>query len=836
MKTILCFIFSVLFLLLLIQETSSSPTAKGKLVTVKVHSQGLEGNLFNDAADRNVTVYLPPGYNEDPERSYPVLYLLPWENSSDRDWFRIAIETSFKEILDNCIRFGKIKPMIVVVPDSKNKLNGCWYTDSEVTGNWENYIVHDVVNYIDDHFRTLPFSECRGIAGHSMGGYGALKLGTKHPEVFSSVYSLNAFVDFKTFMNDEYIWINSIVTAMKAGSIPSGDPLADRLLAMTAAFAPNANNPPFLGNFFRNPDGKIDQQTAEKWLEHDPLQMISSYSENLKKLKALTIDCSNSDANIYLNSNYSEELKRNNIAHNFSYYSGNDEKQLATRARNFMLPLFSETLSHSFLTISNFRHCYSQTDKLKAELISQGNIYVVPNKAIDNLEEMEASKLLSFSVLPGQKIEMPLKKLSKGIYRIYGVSSEGFIDKPVVFGINEGIPTVKICAADSYTGEEICCCLTVNDVTCPEIPAGGFVMSAMGTIDLCLSRGGYCSVEKSVTIYTDTTIVVPMAKDSYLKVIDKASKKPVFEATVTHNKQATLTNRDGITCIQNLLDGKLNCRIFNKNYFTELVSIPLNPGETATVEVTSKKAQVNFILVNDHEPVPGMTVLLNEEEAVTDENGQATFSEVDARAEHNYTINSSCYEKVNGSLILETDTTIYLTLRRGITGTGMPIHQSLEQLLITPALDGTFYIVPEGTEPFLEAVKKKFIWKQEVFADVSLRINLKDFPGDVQYWLYFVAKECGPYLKSGQPFLNVSEIAAEEVIIYPNPAREMITILFNQPQRFTVEIMNVHGKKLYQSQETGISHKVDLLSFSSGIYFVHVKSDDFTVTQKVLKQ
>jgi S-formylglutathione hydrolase len=836
MKTILRSLFSVVFLLFFSQEIVVAIETQGKLVTVNVHSQGLENNIFNDAAERNVSVYLPPGYETNTGKSYPVLYLLSWENSTEKGWFRIHADKSLLTILNNYIISGKIEPMIVVVPDGKNKMNGCWYTNSDLTGNWEDFIVKDLVAYTDAHFRTIPFAECRGIAGHSMGGYGALKLATKYSDVFSTVYALNAFVDFETVINDTVIWKSSVTKAIEANSFPTGDPFADKLLAMAATFAPMENNPPLYSKLFKTRNGDLNDAIVAKWLEQDPKTLISAFSDNLKSLKAIIIDCSDYDANIYLNSNYSKALNEQNIEHTFRYYSGNQESLLLHRVREFMLPMFSETFDHSLLTVLNYRHSFSKSDIVLAKLLKSGTIYVVPSETSGNLEEIENTKKLSIDAAPGKICEIPLKELANGIYRIYGVSSGGFIDKAIEFGVNGGIPTVKICAVDSYKGDEICCNITVNGITCPAASSGGFTISAMGDISLCLALKDYCTVEKTVTVYTDTTFIFPVVKDSYLKVTDKTSGEPVFEATVTQNHEARLTDANGLTLIQNLQNGTLDCRIFKQGYFTEEVSVPLIPGETATMQVTRKKASVNFVVVNNNNPVSGLTVLLNELEVVTDQNGTATFTDINARNEHTFQINGRCYENVKKTFYLETDTTIRLTLKPGISGPGMPIVQTGNSLLLKPELDGTFYIVPEGTEANLASVRENAVWTKYVLAGSEVKVNMNDFPYTFKYEIFFVAEECGNMLKRAQIITSLNEIPESEVLIYPNPVKDAITIQLNRIQPFRIEITNLYGKIIYQSEETGISHKVNLLSFSSGIYFVSVKSKDFAVTHKVLKQ
>ena len=82
--------------------------------------------------------------------------------------------------------------MIIVLPSTYNKYAGSWYTNSTLTGNWKDFITLDLVDYIDNNYRTIASVGSRGIAGHSMGGYGALKLAMSHPDIYSAVFGLSA--------------------------------------------------------------------------------------------------------------------------------------------------------------------------------------------------------------------------------------------------------------------------------------------------------------------------------------------------------------------------------------------------------------------------------------------------------------------------------------------------------------------------------------------------------------------------------------------------------------------------------------------------------------------
>jgi len=165
---------------------TESLSVDGEFFTRYVHSPGLEDNLLGDSPLRDVSIYLPPEYSDSTQNRYPVIYFLHGYTQGPGAWGKVD------EIMNTLLSQGKILPMIAVCPNSNNKYRGSNYTNSSVTGNWEDFIVQDVVKYIDRNFHTLPQSSSRGIAGFSMGGYGTIKLAMKHPDIFGSAYCLSS--------------------------------------------------------------------------------------------------------------------------------------------------------------------------------------------------------------------------------------------------------------------------------------------------------------------------------------------------------------------------------------------------------------------------------------------------------------------------------------------------------------------------------------------------------------------------------------------------------------------------------------------------------------------
>src|SRR5262249_31157891 len=152
------------------------PGAKPLMIEhIKVHGTALEGNLEGDAVDRDVFVFLPPSYAKEKSRRYPVVYALHgYSIGADQCTYEIHVPKTIEGAFAH-----RVKELIVVLPDSKTVHNGSMYSSSVTTGDFEQFIARDLVAYIDAHYRTIPNRLSRGLVGHSMGGYGATRIGMK---------------------------------------------------------------------------------------------------------------------------------------------------------------------------------------------------------------------------------------------------------------------------------------------------------------------------------------------------------------------------------------------------------------------------------------------------------------------------------------------------------------------------------------------------------------------------------------------------------------------------------------------------------------------------------
>jgi pimeloyl-ACP methyl ester carboxylesterase len=208
---------------------------------IKVHGTALEGNLEGDAVDRDVLVFLPPSYAQEKSRRYNVVYALHGYSIGAEQW---SHEIHVPQTIEGAFAQGT-KEMIVVLPDSKTLHNGSMYSSSVTTGDFEQFIAHDLVAYIDAHYRTIPNRLSRGLVGHSMGGYGATRIGMKHSDVFGSLYIMSPCCLSPRPTGPANPEIEKALEAVKTPEDSAKLSFFPRAqLATAAAWSPDPKNPP----------------------------------------------------------------------------------------------------------------------------------------------------------------------------------------------------------------------------------------------------------------------------------------------------------------------------------------------------------------------------------------------------------------------------------------------------------------------------------------------------------------------------------------------------------------------------------------------------------------
>lgn len=323
---------------------------------IMVYSSGLEGNLLGDSPNREVRMYLPPGYFENSSKRYPVVYLLHGFVGDHDSWLEGVLpllEINIVEILNDLINEDLIEPMIIAAPNSYNRFHGSKYTNSSTSGFWEDFITKDVVSLVDAQFRTLATRESRGIGGISMGGMGALKIAMKHPDLFSVIYSNSGgILDFST------VYLGSrkqaVIDAPQHNPITRTQIFSDAGVsakiassqACAPAYAPNPEAPPFYGDFPLTAEGEIIENTWQRWLEHDPLTMLPTYKDNLNRMTGILLDWGNEDEMGQSNAKFQSRLAALGIGHDYEIYQGDHTNRAAERFRSAGFPFFSEHLVH----------------------------------------------------------------------------------------------------------------------------------------------------------------------------------------------------------------------------------------------------------------------------------------------------------------------------------------------------------------------------------------------------------------------------------------------------------------------------------------------------------
>jgi S-formylglutathione hydrolase len=316
---------------------------KGTLERRKVHGKSLEGNLMHESAEPEVSIYLPPSYNADRTRRYPVVYLLHGYTGTDLGYFG-PTGRQLPVIAERVFGRAAAKEMILVMPNCMNAYGGCMYSNSVTAGDWEGYVATDLVAYMDSHYRTIPARASRGLAGHSMGGYGTLRIGMKRPDVFGALYALSSCCLNEGNVRPSRDGKPSPAEAITSPEQAKDNRAAQGTLARAAAWAPNPANPPLFLDL-PTKDGAVRPEVAVKWAANSPVALLDQYVPNLRQYKAIAMDVGLQDSLITSNRVFEEALTRFGLTHTFETYEGDHSNHVADRLEQKVLPFFSQQLA-----------------------------------------------------------------------------------------------------------------------------------------------------------------------------------------------------------------------------------------------------------------------------------------------------------------------------------------------------------------------------------------------------------------------------------------------------------------------------------------------------------
>lgn len=332
--------------------SSPLPVATPAQSTVlEFESQELAGNLLGASTEITVGILLPDAYFTSDD-ALPVLYFLPGYTAYDT-------AADMPDVLGEAL--NATEPMIVVTVTGANELGGSWYTDSETAGNWEQAVVTEIVPYVDAHYRTRASAASRGLAGHSMGGYGALTIGMRHADVFGSLFVMAPAVAGEEGIGAPSLFgspsnARAVLSAMEALEGLDGEELLSALSGSAAsfpfsygtAFAPSPEPP-----YFQYPYSLVDGEAvrdADVWalweagigdIDGD----IAQHREALLSLEAVVLDCGSNDELRWIVDGcdfIDAELTAQGVPHIYTVHDGTHTSLFDQRMTDVVLPFFAE--------------------------------------------------------------------------------------------------------------------------------------------------------------------------------------------------------------------------------------------------------------------------------------------------------------------------------------------------------------------------------------------------------------------------------------------------------------------------------------------------------------
>lgn len=334
---------------------------RGTLVALEHTSQVLADNPLGDPHIRDVIVYLPADYEEASQRYYPVIWVLaPFTSWGERLFNLQPWDENILQRMDRLTAAGEAEPAILVFPDCFTRYGGSQYLNSSAVGHYEDYLLEELLPFVEGQFRTAQEREGRGVMGYSSGGYGALMLAMRHPEVFGAVACHSGDMGFeacywpdiagavRTF--ERYGSVEAFLQSLGRITRPQEKGRdwfsALNLIAMSACYSPNPNSPYGFDLPFDPYTGAIREEVWQRWQAADPVRAAEQHLEALRSLRALYLDCGVRDEyNLFLGARQLHHLlEQHSVAHIYEEFDGG-HYHLNWRF-DFSLPVLTQALTH----------------------------------------------------------------------------------------------------------------------------------------------------------------------------------------------------------------------------------------------------------------------------------------------------------------------------------------------------------------------------------------------------------------------------------------------------------------------------------------------------------
>lgn len=349
---------SLLATALCLLATTLGAQGSGTLTQHSMPSRAIGANLLGHPAEGRFEVYLPRSYRVDPARRFPVLFLLHGIEGTSADWTEPGYQgMTIQSLMDSLTAAGAVREMIVVVPTAKNEYAGSFYANSPVTGNWEDWISRELVAWVDSAFRTIPNAASRGIAGHSMGGFGAIRMALRHADVFGAVYAMSpcCLAGIADVGPGNEVWTRMEgfrdLKALQAAEA-KGDLYPIAVVGLAATMSPNPARPPLyvdLPYTFAGGMVRPVEPVLARWRTAFPVAEVATAREMLSRLRtAIRIDYGFDDQFPHIPPSvrmFTDSLSAHKVSFRLDGYAGDHRDRIRLRMTRIVLPFFSAALA-----------------------------------------------------------------------------------------------------------------------------------------------------------------------------------------------------------------------------------------------------------------------------------------------------------------------------------------------------------------------------------------------------------------------------------------------------------------------------------------------------------
>ena len=302
----------LLSLLVLMLLVAGSAQAAGTIQLHEVYCPTID-------EDRYFAVYLPDGYDDQQPTRYPVIYRLHgWQGNQSSELLVM------RPALDQMIAAGELEPVIMVCPNGYHDLYyGSMWANSDLYGQFEDYVVEDVVDFVDATFMTEADPSHRALAGYSMGAIGAMRIAIKNADVFGAVAAQSGLHNWDRIRGD----FRDAVLAENAGPpynfVFGTSTYTSALFLVAGGYSTNPMNPPTFVDYPLNTNGDIVESVLDRWIAQNPAVLAAAQLPG--DLPAIYFDCGDQDEFFGYETNFdlSAALDDLEVPHVFRPYVGN---------------------------------------------------------------------------------------------------------------------------------------------------------------------------------------------------------------------------------------------------------------------------------------------------------------------------------------------------------------------------------------------------------------------------------------------------------------------------------------------------------------------------------